>query len=105
MTLVTAQSFVVAHLCLANAEIENNLQIYVDMHIVHCNCLFNSMDCKIFKQIKNKKNETEHVFRRQNDQINHLRNFRSTLLHQCSWWNPWNHLACISRCVHLNKYH
>jgi hypothetical protein len=66
VTLVTAQVFYFTYLCFTNEEDENNLQIYADVHFVHCNRIFYCTNCKYFKQIKTIKNEKEHVFSRQN---------------------------------------
>jgi len=48
VTLVTAQAFYFTDLCFANEEDENNLQIYGDVHFVHCNRFFNCTNRKIF---------------------------------------------------------
>lgn len=55
MTLVTAQVFYFTDLCFTNAEDENNLQIYADVHIVHCNRICYCINHKYFKQIKTNK--------------------------------------------------
>ena len=82
MTLVTAHKLVRPHLCSANEENKNNLQVCTHVHVVRCHSFFGGNYHQLFKHLKAISHEKEHVFHRQNYQINCLGNYGYTLPHQ-----------------------
>ena len=63
MTLVTAQRHLVLDLCCTNEELENIIQTYAGVPLVHCDRDFNCINSTIFKQLKKTiENEKKHVF-------------------------------------------